>query len=110
MLRSKELKSLPSNIAIDTGSLILPITREPGWCKIRKLLHMHEEGEVMPHIGLFNISEIVYAMMLKYTYRLFYLRFKFVWRELKAGKLRDIASILMKEASLVLAEVFKEVI
>jgi len=63
MLRLKELKSLPSNIAIDTGPLLLPITREPGWSKIRKLLRMHEEGEVLLHIGLFNISELVYAML-----------------------------------------------
>jgi len=58
----KELKSLPSNIAIDTGPLLLPVTREPGWDKIRKLLDMHEKGEITLHIGLFNISELISAM------------------------------------------------
>ncbi len=56
----------------------------------------------------FTLNDL--GKMLKYAYRRFYLRFKFIWRELKAGRLRDIASILMKEVSQVLAEVFKEVI
>ena len=36
------LRNLPSSIAIDTGSLLLPITRERGWNKVRELLEMHE--------------------------------------------------------------------
>ena len=58
----RELKSLPSSIAIDTGPLLLPITREPGWDKIRRLLVMHERGVVTLYVGLFNISELSYAM------------------------------------------------
>lgn len=36
------LRNLPSSIAIDTGPLLLPITRERGWNKVRELLEMHE--------------------------------------------------------------------
>jgi len=53
---------LPDNIVIDTGPLLLPLTREPGWDKVRKLLVMHERGEITLHVGLFNIAELVSAM------------------------------------------------
>ncbi len=58
----RELRSLPDNIVIDTGPLLLPLTREPGWDKVRKLLVMHERGEITLHVGLFNIAELVSAM------------------------------------------------
>ncbi|RLG44157.1 MAG: hypothetical protein DRN78_00545 [Thermoproteota archaeon] len=53
---------MPDNIVIDTGPLLLPLTREPGWDKVRKLLVMHERGEITLHVGLFNIAELVSAM------------------------------------------------
>ena len=56
----------------------------------------------------FTLTDL--GKMLKYAYRRFYLRFKFIWREFRAGRLKDIASILMREASEVLAEAFKRVI
>ena len=58
----RELRSLPDNIVIDTGPLLLPLTREPGWDKVRKLLVMHERGEITLHVGLFNIAELISAM------------------------------------------------
>ena len=62
MLNMKELRNSPNNMAIDTGPLLLPLTREPGWDKIMKLLNSHENGEVVLHVGLFNIGELAYAM------------------------------------------------
>jgi len=54
--------SLPRSMAIDTGPLILPITRERGWEKIKKLLAFHERGELTLHVGLFNVVELIYVM------------------------------------------------
>ena len=56
------LGSLPSNIAIDTGPLLLPVTREPGWDKIKELFAMHERGDLTLCLGLFNIIELIFAM------------------------------------------------
>lgn|GEM_PF-1995175 len=61
-MRAGELKNLPNNIVIDTWPLLLPLTREPGWDKIRTLLNIHEKGRITLHIGLFNVSELVSAM------------------------------------------------
>ncbi len=47
------------------------------------------------------------SRMLTYAYRKFYLRLSFVLRELKAGRLRDLASILAREASRLLTEAAK---
>ena len=46
-------------MVVDTGPLILPLTREEGWEKVREVLAMHEEGEVVLHVGLFNVGELV---------------------------------------------------
>ena len=62
MLNMRELRNSPNNMAIDTGPLLLPLTREPGWDKIMKLLNLHEKGEVVLRVGLFNISELAHAM------------------------------------------------
>jgi predicted nucleic acid-binding protein len=63
----REPWSLPGSIVIDTGPLLLPLTRELGWDRVRKLLAMHEKGEIHLYIGMFNLAEIVYA-----AYRLGY--------------------------------------
>ncbi|RLF13967.1 MAG: hypothetical protein DRJ66_06910 [Thermoprotei archaeon] len=55
-------KNSLSDIVIDTGPLLLPLTQEPGWNKIKKLLELHEKGKLTIHIGLLNISELIYAM------------------------------------------------
>ncbi len=60
--KMRGLRNLPSSIAIDTGPLLLPITRERGWNKVRELLEMHERGEITIYVGLFNICELAYAM------------------------------------------------
>ncbi len=61
----KELRKLSKNIAIDTGPLLLPLTREAGWESVKKILYMHERGELTLHVGLFNIGELASA-----TYKL----------------------------------------
>ncbi|RLG05946.1 MAG: hypothetical protein DRN68_07830 [Thaumarchaeota archaeon] len=55
------MKSLPSKIVVDTGPLLLPLTREPGWKKIRSLLSLHEREQIKLYIGLFNIGELLHA-------------------------------------------------
>ena len=62
MLKLRGLRNLPDNIVIDTGPLLLPLTQEQGWDKVRKLLVMHERGEITLHVGLFNIAELISAM------------------------------------------------
>ncbi len=62
---------------------------------------------IKPVMRGFNFTVKDLSKMLKYAYRKFYLRLRFIWRELWAGRLRDIASLLMREASQVLADAFK---
>ena len=62
MLKKKGIKNLLKSIVIDTGPLLLPLTREYGWDRIRELLIMHEKGEVSLYIGLFNVAELVYIL------------------------------------------------
>ena len=61
-MKMKELMNLSNSLVIDTGPLLLPLTREHGWRKVRKLLVMHEEGKVSLYVGLFNLAELIYAM------------------------------------------------
>ncbi|MCS7365822.1 MAG: hypothetical protein NDF54_10330 [archaeon GB-1867-035] len=62
-----ELRNLPKNLTIDTGPLLLPLTREPGWKNVKNILATHEEGKITLNLGLFNIGELIYA-----AYRLGY--------------------------------------
>lgn len=61
-MRMRETWSLPDSIVIDTGPLLLPLTREQGWDRVRELLAMHEKGEIHLYIGVFNLAEMVYAV------------------------------------------------
>jgi len=46
--------------------------------------------------------------MLLYAYRKFYMRFSFLWRELKAGRLMDVISILAREIGRMISEFFSK--
>ncbi len=56
------LKRLPERIVVDTGILLLPLTREKKWRIARELLRLGEEGSIELGIGLFNIAEMVSVM------------------------------------------------
>jgi len=62
---------------------------------------------VRPVMKGFHFTVEQLGKMLIYAYRKFYLRFSFIIRELKAGRLRDLASILAREAARFLAEAIK---
>ncbi len=62
---------------------------------------------VRPVMRGFHFTVEQLGKMLIYAYRKFYLRFTFIIRELKAGRLRDLASILAREAARFLAETIK---
>ena len=62
---------------------------------------------VRPVMKGFHFTVEQLGKMLIYAYRKFYLRFTFIIRELKAGRLRDLASILAREAARFLAEAIK---
>ncbi len=53
---------------------------------------------------MFSAREL--GRMLTYAYRKFYLRFSFIFRELKAGRLKDLIPILAREVKRILCEVF----
>ena len=62
---------------------------------------------IRPIMRGFHFTVEQLGRMIKYAYRRFYLRLSFILRELRAGRLKDLASILMSEAAKVLAEAFK---
>ena len=41
-----------------------------------------------------------------YAYRKFYIRFSFLWRELRAGRLKDLFSIITREVGRIFSEIF----
>ncbi|MMZ66034.1 hypothetical protein D1872_284870 [compost metagenome] len=45
----------------------------------------------------FHFTRKDLARMIRYAYRRFYLRLGFISRELKAGRLKDLSGILVKE-------------
>lgn len=52
---------------------------------------------IRPIMKGFHFTRRQLERMLKHAYRKFYLRSKFIVRELKAGRLKDLASVLMRE-------------
>ena len=53
---------LPARLVVDTGILLLPLTREKGWRIARELLRLGEEGSIKLQTGLFNIAEMISVM------------------------------------------------
>ena len=60
---------------------------------------------VRPVMRGFYFTREQLGKMIKYAYRKFYLRSAFIMRELRAGRLKDLAGILFKEALNMLKEV-----
>lgn len=52
---------------------------------------------VKPVMRGFHFTRKELGKMIKYAYRKFYLRSKFIIRELKAGRLKDLSGVLMRE-------------
>jgi len=61
---------------------------------------------VKPVMRGFYFTAEQLGKMIMYAYRKFYIRFSFLWRELRAGRLRDLLSIITREIGRILSEVF----
>jgi len=61
---------------------------------------------VKPVMRGFHFTAEQLGKMIMYAYRKFYIRFSFLWRELKAGRLKDLFSIITREIGRMLSEVF----
>ncbi len=60
-MRGIELRRLPDTFVVDTGPLLLPLTREPGWRDVRRLIRLVENRRVRLLVGLFNLAELLHA-------------------------------------------------
>jgi len=61
---------------------------------------------IKPVIRGFHFTAEQLGRMLLYAYRKFYMRFSFLWRELRAGRLVDVISILAREIGRMFSEFF----
>ncbi|MCD6428124.1 MAG: cobalamin-dependent protein [Desulfurococcales archaeon] len=61
---------------------------------------------VKPVMRGFHFTAEQLGKMIMYAYRKFYIRFSFLWRELRAGRLKDLFSIIAREIGRMLSEVF----
>jgi len=59
---------------------------------------------VKPVMRGYNFTREQLGKMLTYAYRKFYLRFSFLWRELRAGRLKDLLQVIRKEVREIIVE------
>ncbi len=61
---------------------------------------------IKPVMRGFHFTAEQLGKMIMYAYRKFYIRFSFLWRELRAGRLKDLFSIITREIGRMLSEIF----